>query len=170
MAMKLSSVAVGEIFEVNPAAVKFRISPIRDLHGVVEGDWDLARRYVFAETVKYRAIRERFIEGKSWEDTDLFRDLYQRRLKSGHVRGETSIKGLAAQYYDRVDALFNSLKTEGFKTHREDGEPLPLPGLYLGRDGEVFIGNQGNHRLAIAQVLCMEKMLGKLICKHPSFA
>jgi hypothetical protein len=170
MAMKLSSVAIGEVFELNPSVVQFRISPIKDLNGVVDGDWDLTRRYIFTETVKCRAIRERFVEGKPWEETDLFRDLYQRRLKNGHVRGEITLKGLAAQYYDRVDGLFNSLKTEGFKTHREDGEPFPLPWFYAGRDGEVFIGNQGNHRLAIAQVLCMEKILGKLVCRHLSFA
>lgn len=168
MAMQLSSVAIGDVFELDPSIVRFRISPIIDLDGVVDGDWDLKRRYVFTETVKYRAIYERFVENRRWEDTQLFFDIYTRRLKTGHVRGETSLKALAAQYYDRVDGLFNSLKTEGFKTHREDGEPFPLPWFYAGRDGEVFIGNQGNHRLAMAQVLGMEKILGKLVCRHPS--
>jgi hypothetical protein len=30
----------------------------------------------------------------------------------------------------------------------------------------VFIGNQGNHRLAMAHVLGLEKFAGEVICRH----
>lgn len=163
---RLQGVAVGSLIEIDPQIVEYRVSPISDLKGEVGGDWDLKRRYPLSETVKYRAIREHFVDGRAWQDTDLFRDLYRRRLKTGHVRGEWTMEALIAQYEDRVDGLAESLKAEGFKTHREDGQPHPLPGFYIGRGGEVFIGNQGNHRLAISQVLGLRTIIGKVICKH----
>jgi hypothetical protein len=30
----------------------------------------------------------------------------------------------------------------------------------------VFIGNQGNHRLAMAQVLGLEQIAGRIVCRH----
>jgi len=166
MAIRLSSAAVGSLIDIDPSMVEFRVSPISDLKGEVGGDWDLKRRYPLAETVKYRAIREHFADGVAWEETELFRDIYRRRLRNGHVRGEWTMNGLVAQYNERVDGLAHSLRTEGFRTHREDGKAYPLPGFYIGRGGEVFIGNQGNHRLAISQVLGLEKIIGKVICRH----
>jgi hypothetical protein len=79
------------------------------------------------------------------------------------VRGEATFDGLLAQYYGRVDALFEALKTKGFQ------DSHPLPKLLIGRDGEVFIGNQGNHRLAMAQVIGLDRIAGEVICRHSSF-
>jgi hypothetical protein len=79
------------------------------------------------------------------------------------VRGEGTFEGLVKQYYTRVDGLFDDMKANGFTI----GPKTPLPVLLIGRDGEVFIGNQGNHRLAIAQVLGLEKFAGKVLCRHP---
>jgi hypothetical protein len=64
------------------------------------------------------------------------------------------MEALLAQYYSRVDGMFEDLKRKGF-------QDCPLPKLLIGRDGEVFIGNQGNHRLAMAQVLGLEKFAGE---------
>jgi hypothetical protein len=72
---------------------------------------------------------------------------------------------LLAQYYDRVDGLYESMKRDGFQL-AQGGRDHPLPILLLGR-AEVFIGNQGNHRLAIAQVLGLDRFAGKVICRHP---
>lgn len=161
-----SSLDVGNVIWFDPCVIKFRVSPIDDLHGEVDGDWDRERLYPLAETVKYRAIREHFIDGKPWEETELFQDIYTRRLKTGHVRGCQTFKDLVHQYNTRVDGLAENLRKEGFQTHRPNGKANPLPGLYRGRDG-LFIGNQGNHRLAICQLLNIREIAGKIICRHP---
>jgi hypothetical protein len=70
------------------------------------------------------------------------------------------MEALLAQYYGRVDGMFDDLKRNGFR------EGHPLPKLLIGRDGEVFIGNQGNHRLAMAQVLGLPRIAGEVICRH----
>src|SRR5690349_21044700 len=126
-----------------PQSIRFKITPHHDLRGTKGGDWDVERRIPLTNAVKHQAIVQRYRDGKRWEETDLFRDIYARRIKSEPVRGEATIEALLAQYYSRVDGMFEDLKRNGFR------ENCPLPKLLIGRDGEVFIGNQGNHRLAM---------------------
>jgi hypothetical protein len=136
------------------------------LDGVCGGDWDIERRYPIARSAKHRAIVERYRDGKRWEDTDLFLDVYARRLEHGPVRGEATFKGLVAQYYSRVDGMFADLKANGFKTADHRGKAVPLPGILIGRNGEVFLNNQGNHRVAMAQVIGLEHIAGRIVCRH----
>lgn len=148
---------------IDPQQIRFKISPHNDLRGVASGDWDLDRRFPLSEAVKHRAIVQRYSEGLRWEDTDLFKDVYSRRIRNEPIRGEATLEGLLAQYYGRVDSMFKSLKRKGFK------KGGPLPRLLIGRDGEIFIGNQGNHRLAMAQVLGLERFAGEILCRHSEF-
>lgn len=147
---------------VDPALIKFKISPHDDLKPVTGGDWDIKRRFPIAAAVKHVSLRQRYVEGLAWEETDLFKDVYSKRIKREPIRGEATMKGLLAQYYGRVDSMFEDMKRKGF---RENG---PLPKLLIGRGGEVFIGNQGNHRLAMAQVLGLERFAGEILCRHPA--
>jgi hypothetical protein len=147
---------------VDPGLIRFKISPHDDLSGTKGGNWDIERRYPLDEAVKHQAIYQRYVEGRNWEDTDLFQVNYTRRFESGDtVRGEANMSALLSQYYSRVDGMFHDLKTNGFRSHGN-----PLPRLLIGRDGEVFIGNQGNHRLAMAQVIGLPKIAGEIICRH----
>jgi hypothetical protein len=156
--MRLSS----EVW-VRPETIEFKISPHDDLAKFAPGDWDLERRYPLKEAVKHRSITQRYIEGRPWEETDLFKSNYARRFKAGDsIRGERTMKGLVAQYYDRVDGMFESLKRDGFRIERKTA----LPKLLIGRAGEIFIGNQGNHRLAMAKVLGLKQIAGEIICRH----
>lgn len=147
---------------IAPQLIRFKISPLDGLQGVVGGDWDLTRRFPLAEAVKHRAIAQRYRGGAAWEDTDLFRHAYAGRLgRRESVRGCASMRALLEQYYSRVDGMFEDMKSRGF-----DAEAGPLPTFLIGRDGNVFIGNQGNHRLAMAQVLGLDRIAGKVVCTH----
>lgn len=146
---------------IDPALIRFKISPHCDLKGQAGGDWDLVRRHPLKRAVKHRSIVQRYGDGLPWEETDLFTGPYARRLEAGEsVRGEWSMDALLAQYYSRVDGMFADLKKNGFRADQ------PLPKLLIGRDGEVFIGNQGNHRLAMARVLGLKKIAGEVLCRH----
>lgn len=146
---------------VDPASIRFKISPHDDLRGERGGDWDIERRYALTEAVKHKAIRQRYIEGRRWEETDLFTNTYPKRFARGEtVRGESTLEALLAQYYGRVDGMFADLKRNGFRDN------CPLPKLLIGRDGEIFIGNQGNHRLAMAKVLGLPRIAGEILCRH----
>jgi hypothetical protein len=145
---------------VNAARIRFKITPHDDLRGTKGGDWDIERRYPLTAAVKHRAIVQRYRDGKRWEETDLFADNYARRIRQEPIRGCATMSELLAQYYSRVDGMFEDLKRKGFQ------DCHPLPKLLIGRDGEVFIGNQGNHRLAMAQVIGLERIAGEVICRH----
>lgn len=147
---------------IDPNAIRFKIAPIHDLQGYIGGEWDIERRWDLALATKHRSIAARYRDGQRWEDTALFTDLYARRFERGEsVRGCRTMQALLEQYYNRVDGLFEALRTQGF-----DKSAGPLPGFLQGRD-QTFIGNQGNHRLAMAQVLGLKAIAGKIVCRHP---
>lgn len=154
-------------FWVDPATIEFRISPSADLRGTVPGDWDIERRRVFTATAKYRSMVQHFVEGVDWGETILFTDSYARRMaKDGHIGGKRSMAEVAEHYRRRFDPMFEVLRREGFSLSDARGKPYPLPTLLIGRNGETFIGNQGNHRLAMAKVLGLTRIAGNIVCRH----
>lgn len=164
-----SSSAVGDVIWIAPAKIVHKIAPVTGLNGNISGEWDIRRRYRFAETIKFRSIVQRYTEGRAWEDTDLFTDAYARRMKQdGHIGGIRSLPELARQYAERFDTMIESMKRDGFRLKSPKGKPYALPSFLIGRDGEVMIGNQGNHRLAIAQLIGLDAIAGKVVCKHSS--
>ena len=156
-----------DIIWANPAEIEFKISPFLDLPAVKGGDWDIDRRHEFKATAKYRAVRDRIEKGLDWRETDLFADAYARRMaRDGRVGRCRSIEELVGEYERRIDALIERMKRHGFRTESKHGRRYALPAFLVGRNGETFIGNQGNHRLAIAQVLGLEQIAGKITCRH----
>lgn len=150
-----------------PDAIRFKISPVHDLHGTVAGDWDIDRRHPFQATAKYRAMVQRFIERRPWIETDLFTDAYRRRLeRDGRVGRSTSLAELAKDYERRFDGMAEEMRRDGFRLANDRGKPHQLPAFLIGRDGELMIGNQGNHRLALAQVLGLDRIAGRIVCRH----
>ena len=159
-----------DVIWCDPASIEFKITPFLDLPAIKGGDWDIERRKPFKATAKYRAIVQHFQDGAEWIETDLFADVYTRRLASdGRVGRCRSLGQLVKDYERRFDGLYEAMKRDGFRTQTESGKPIALPAFLIGRDGEVFIGNQGNHRLAIAQVLGLREVAGKIVCRHKNW-
>lgn len=158
---------VSDILWIAPGAIRYRISPSADLVGRVTGDWDIERRRAFTETAKFKTMIEHFVHGAPWEETTLFTDAYRRRMaKDGHIGGKRTMADVAAHYRGRFDPMFEDLKRNGFALTDFKGKPHPLPTLLIGRDGEVMIGNQGNHRMAMAKVIGLDKIAGRIVCRH----
>lgn len=165
--MRSSSDRVAEIIWCDPAAIEFKISPFLDLPSVKGGDWDIERRHDFKSTAKYRAIVQHFVEGRAWAETDLFVDVYRRRLeRDGRIGRHRTLEALTEDYGRRFDGLFERLRRNGFRTGNGKGRNYALPAFLVGRRGEVFIGNQGNHRLAMAHVLGLDQIAGRVACRH----
>ena len=120
-----------------------------------------AKRYAPLDgTIKHRSILARYVEGRRWEETPLFTEIYARRLAKGSARGCVTIEQLAEQYYGRVDALYADMRRYGFR-EEIDREPTYFPVL-IGPGGTLVIGNQGNHRLAMAKALKLDSVLVKV--------
>ena len=145
---------------VDPQTIEFKISPHCDLTRYHPGDWDLERRHPLENAVKHRSIAQRYVQCWPWEQTDLFKNIYAKRLGRESVRGCNTMCELVAQYYERVDGMFEDMKSRGFQLGGQ------LPKFLIGRDGEVFIGNQGNHRLAMAHILKLPRVAGEILCRH----
>lgn len=136
-----------------------------EVSGIMRGDYDLQRAPVERDA-KHRSVRQRYAKGYRWEDTDIFRDQYPRRFAAGGmVRGAWNIDDLAHQYYTRVDAIFEDMKRNGFRLE-VNGRPVPLPNLHIGHDGEPLLGNNGNHRVAMAQVIGLDTIHCKVQSMH----
>lgn len=158
---------MSETLWVDPAAIEFRITPSADLKGEVSGNWDIERRKPFIETAKYRTMVEHFIDGRPWEETTLFTDAYVRRMANdGHIGGIRTIAGVVEHYRNRFDPMVEAFRKDGFSLAGANGKPHALPSFLIGRGAEVFIGNQGNHRLAIARAIGLDKIAGRVVCRH----
>lgn len=145
-----------DALRVSPFAVTHKLSV--DLDVSEAADW-IGKTYApLAETIKHRAVMQRYVDGRRWEDTELFTDIYRRRFERGDtVRGCDSLAELARQYYGRVDSMYHDLRQYGFR-EVIDGEPTTIPAL-IGPGGTLVIGNQGNHRLAMAKALGLASVL-----------
>ena len=145
-----------DAIRVSPFAVSHKLSC--DLEGTEAADW-AGKTYVpVDQTIKHRSVLQRYVEGRRWADTELFTQIYPRRLANGEkLRGCTTIDALAEHYTRCKDALFADLRRHGFR-EMVDGAPTSIAVL-LDPRGRLVIGNNGNHRLAMAKALELDSIL-----------
>lgn len=140
---------------VSPFAVTHKLSV--DLDETESPQWRGKTFAPLEQTIKHRSMFQRYADRLPWEQTELFTQIYARRFAEGQqIRGCGTMQALLAHYYDRVDAMFDDLKANGFRI-QIDGIPTHIPVL-TGPGGSLVIGNQGNHRLAMAKVLKLNKV------------
>lgn len=157
-----------KLISVSPFEIRYKLlaSTLISTDGSRPKDWDL-HRVDLTETAKYQSVMQRFGEGRRWEDTALFTKQYPLRFGLGdRVRNCRNLQELAAVYYDRYDPLFEHMRDNGYVT-RVKGQPVQIPPAYLCRDGELAIGNNGNHRLPMARLLALESVVVELRARHP---
>jgi hypothetical protein len=150
----------GKVIWVNPKHIKRKTSFDLNLFAgeVLPGDWDVGLGEL-ERTAKHRAMIERFQQGLDWQETSMFKEIYAQRYKQGRsYRGAMDLDELSREYERTVDALFSSLKDNGFEAVDGGGKPRALPHVHIGRDGELIFGNNGNHRLSMAKMLGIERI------------
>jgi len=135
------------------------------LQGIIGGDWDL-NRCRLSETEKHRSCVQHYVHGIPWERTVLFLGEYAGRIAAGEIiRGATTIEDLAERYRMRLDPVFESLKTHGFRLY-DDAKTIVLPNVHIGRDGAAILGSNGNHRVAMAKIIGIEHVLAHVQAVH----
>lgn len=134
------------------------------MRGTIGGDWDLKQRILLADTDKHKSIYQHFADGVPWEQTDVFVYSYTQRFKPHKSQqGRIEYNAMLARYRTFVEHVFRSLRRVGFKPS------FKLPLVLIGRDGEVMLGNQGNHRVAMAKLLGLERVPCEVIVRHRSW-
>lgn len=165
---------------IEPRKIKYRNksapSPVRGLGQIRGGDWESPERLELAEeneTVK--GLKQRFQQGREWEDT-----VYYRRAK--RKIDQEGIKYMGCETIDQylnercefVDDLYAEIAQNGYRTESDHDVVGPtnqsdyrnsLEALItIDRDGNIHLYD-GHHRFAIAQLLDL-KIPAHVVCIH----
>lgn len=168
--------------EVDPADIEWlprgRFDKWENLGDVRGGGWD-DRLMRFDAMPTFRTLRQRYVEGNNWEETELYRSALARiwRGKRGWQGSWTE-----AELIERcrtVDDLYERISSEGYRsqaelTGRSTADRLRQAdfrrhesdiSVHIARDGE-FRFVDGRHRLAIAKLLDLETVTVQPVVRH----
>lgn len=142
----------------------------RLIGAVLAGDWDRTK-YTFEDNCFFRGLPEHFEDGVAWPETVWVKELTaltaQSQLSWHKARSLEEI----LRRCEKVDRLYASIRTQGYKT-RDELHPSPSLVTLLdeitvniARDG-TFLHNTGVHRLAIAKLLRLEAIPVRIIVRR----
>jgi len=170
------------IIHVDPKQITHRpsiqIGRWDDLGAVIDGDWDRSERTV-GELIKYRSVVDHFGNGTPWEETDVYREAIKRIDRGESFWNGSLTEDDIDERIAHLETLFDQIQTDGFKSQEElEGKPLreivldrkfdrskEEIAVAIGRDGKpLFV--DGNHRLAIATVLEIDRIPVHVIARH----
>ncbi len=135
------------------------------------GDWD-RNTSPYEESLKYRSVEQRFLEGRDWNETAIHEELRRRIEDTGEADGCYSVADLERRY-DRIDRLYESIETDGYDptqsyetSDSRISNSLDQVCISVGRDGELLFCGGGNHRFSIAKVLGLESIPVRVVVRH----
>jgi hypothetical protein len=171
------------LVEVDPARIR-RWNNEVDLHWglgrVQAGNWDANEHCEpVRELVNYRGLRQRFEEGRDWDDTALYEAAASAFAAGESFRGYDSLAEFEAERLSYLDALHASIREEGYRPNRDathdpasDGNDFEDAYVHhfevlvvVRRDGEVCL-TEGVHRFAIADLLGLDALPVEVLCRH----
>lgn len=163
-----SSLANTSIIHISPYAIdkyiEFEQVKKRGFGKIMDGDWDL-KTVSFGGT-KNDAIYQHFVNNIPWEDTDLFSNYRVRLQNEKKVLGCTTIEDLKIRYEKKMTPLFNNLKQNGFLLPSVKHPNIEVINVYIDRKGDILYGSSGNHRLAMAKILNIDKIPVRVNGRH----
>lgn len=123
---------------------------------IAEGDWDKEIKPV-EDMMKYRAIKKRFQEGMTWEETGIIDYHCQRLAESDKnivdgCRNRSDYK----QWYDQIDELYTNIKDDGYNEDEHGAHDYVA--VHIGRDGDLLFAGSGCHRLSICKILGIDEI------------
>ena len=162
LAYNIKQATKKKVIWVDPRSIKLQAAfyieesllPHTHIAGGVWPTADLHKRQAFV------GIYERYVLGKRWEDTAY----YGSRVVGAPWKGK-NIK----EYFDALDILYTSMKEKGY-IHRHKGwkysEYSTLEIGVVKKGNEIIWCHDGQHRLAIAQLLGIKKVPVRVILEQ----
>ena len=151
---------------VDPSSIEYTSDASRRRGWVVDGEWDKSSNQ-FIQRTRPKGIEQRFVDGLEWDETVLAEKYDGPKLEE---RGEA------------IDRLYHRIREGGYKSQRElleenpdaawDGlndamHPLANEiAIDIGRNGELLWNMCGQHRLAIAKVLGVDRIPVQVFRRH----
>jgi len=181
---RYSDASVSKIINIDPNCVEYETltkvgHTLNEPGSVYAGRWDKARSE-FHQRYKVHSLRRYFQDNVSWTETE-----YYTRKRSSISKNEW--RGCATeeellQFLERIDNLYDRIKSDGYKTQKELLEQSPEEtkklnndapspelneiGVNIGRNGEFLWQYGGQHRLCIAQLLDLDKVPVRVLTRH----
>lgn len=134
-----------------------------DTGSIELGDWDRNLSPV-EEKPRFRAVYSRYRDGCSWEETGIIDYYYDRIEECGRYDGCYSREDVEHRY-QLIDQMYESMQTDGYRVEEID-HWLDHICVHITRNGEVVHAGNGNHRLAIAQVLELDTIPVRVVVRH----
>jgi len=146
---------------------------------ILGGDWDKNKK-PYERNIVYKSLVDRFCNETSWEETDLYQ-ICVERLKMGYSSyGCDTEEEFKNDRLDQIEQLYESINNNGYlpksqlseqkrRHHLSPNEKAVLDEVCvnIGRSGEFIFNNTGGqHRLAIAKILDIEKIPVIPIVRH----
>ena len=171
---------VDRILWIPPADIRFKTlapgSAFRNLGcgWVLDGDWDVFE-HPFVNDMRYRTMREVIRDGLPWAATEEYAVAVALIAKGAPFQHCRTIAELDARCA-ALDRVIDSLRTDGYLTQDEIRRRGHAVGLgrddeitvAVGRDGDLFY-RDGAHRLAMAQLLGLERIAVRVTIRHPQW-
>jgi len=169
---------------VNPQEIELYNSEIEKKWGlgqIISGDWDreicckpLTKNSIFT------GLRQRFMEGLEWEETDYYKKAQLEFQKGRSMWGYEDLDQFRDVRCRYVDDLYKSIKQNGYRPNRTGKHKVPgadthrketayihrlEPLVVIGRDGTIY-WRDGHHRTAIVQILGIDELPVQVLCRH----
>lgn len=170
--------------DVNPLEIDNCLSAITIENGLGQirgGNWDdVDEMEQLDEHSIYRGLRQRFVEGKDWEETDRFKYMERKMKCHGTFNNYNSVEQFLNVRCEYVDELFASIRDEGYRPNFEEGHWVPdidvrnnqyrffhrlEPLIAIGREGDIY-WIDGFHRVTIANLLGITSIPVHVLCRH----
>lgn len=139
------------------------------------GEWDRPSNFDrLSDTTTAKGLRQRFEEGRAWEDTAYYESAKEKFDDGNEVRGCETLEQFREERCEYVDELFESMRRDGYRPNYEttyddpteveyvhDLEPL----VVIGRSGTVC-WTEGYHRLIVAKILGVDEIPVYVVRRH----
>ena len=155
--------------EINKVSKLQSLRPSR-LSPVVGGDWDREYSKLKDYDIVY-SLKNHFKYGGNWSETDFYSRAKECIDEETDWQGRRELNSIEQleHYLDKIDNLYNLIKSNGYENQRNipnnDSYHIPTLLAYerhevtvnVARDGE-FMLEDGWHRLAIAKALNLDEI------------
>ena len=151
---------------IDPSTIKrCLVSPsLPAYQPVSDGDWDLKSIPLLPHLRNlnhYQLMYEMFVEHKPFSETSQYKEMEQEIRTRGETVNHnfTSIEQVL-EHLETYEPIFNDIKANGYKTQEQLGNPpfVHEMKVNISRDGEILFVTQGTHRLAMAQILSLNRI------------
>lgn len=150
----------------------------RGLGLIRSGTWDCERNVrAVDEYWSVRGLKERFNEGLEWRETSYVSEAKRRLEETGSVFGYRDLEAFLQQRCEFIDELHSEMTEYGYRPNAPAGHTVPETNykqrphqqldvlVCIDRGGEILL-RDGHHRIALAQILDIERVPVHVIGRH----